>query len=188
MIVKVNVIITGPPRSGKSTVIRNVIAEIRRSGLKVGGIMTPQILIDGRRYGFKIIDIYTGEEGILASVDIRSRVKVSKYGVDLKVLESVGVKAIERAIKDCDFIVIDEIGKMECLSRSFRNIVKTALSSDKTVIATVPMRTRDPFILSIKRSKDIIVLNVLEGSKDKLVVEILRLVGIYDRSRSRRSW
>ncbi|RLG45454.1 MAG: hypothetical protein DRN81_01715 [Thermoproteota archaeon] len=185
MIVKVNVIVTGPPRSGKSTVIKKVIDELRKSGLKVGGIMTPQILIRGRRYGFKIVDIYTGGEKILASIDIKSRTKVSKYGVDLGVLESFGVEAIRRAIDSCDIIIIDEIGKMECLSKSFRNIVEMALNSDKAVLATIPMKTRDPFILSVKKRRDVIVFNVLEENKDKLAIKILRLVGGYDYSGSR---
>ncbi len=175
---KVNVVVTGPPRSGKSTVIRRIIDKIRKSGFKVGGILTPQILIGGRRYGFKIVDIYTGDEKILASIDINSRMKVSKYGVDLGVLESVGVEAIRRAIDCCDIIIIDEIGKMECLSKSFRDVVKMALNSNKDVIATIPMRTRDPFILSVKERSDVIVFNVLEENRDKLAIKILKLVGM----------
>ena len=49
-------------------------------------------------------------------------------------LERVGVGAIERAIRDADIVIVDEIGPMENYSRRFRSAVLEALSSPKPVL------------------------------------------------------
>jgi len=46
-------------------------------------------------------------------------------------------KVIEKAIKEKDIIIIDEIGKTELLSNVFKEKVNEALKSDKSVIAVL---------------------------------------------------
>ncbi len=128
------ILITGKPGSGKSTVARDIIREL---DIKAGGISTPEIRGEHGRTGFMIRDIYTGNEEIMASVDIKTKPKVGKYGVDLKALDDIGVSAIDEAIENpqIEFIVIDELGAMELCSRNFEMAVEAAFSTDKDMLA-----------------------------------------------------
>ena len=51
----VNYLITGPPRSGKTTVIQNVVDRLDAKGYQAGGIYCPEIRSDGGRVGFEIL-------------------------------------------------------------------------------------------------------------------------------------
>ena len=170
-----NVMITGKPGVGKSTLVSQLIERAKELGMKVGGLSTPEIRVGGRRIGFKLVDIATGEEGILAKVGI-SGPMVSKYGVNLEDLRRVGVGAIKRAIIESDLIVIDEIGKMELFSKEFKQAVIDALNSEKPVIATVGKFLRDPFVKEILNREDILLFEITKGNRDTVFKEILDIL------------
>jgi len=155
---KVNIFVTGPPRSGKSTLIEKIVTNLREQGFTIGGISTPEVREKGRRIGFKIIDLASGKWGWMAHINIFSRYKVSKYGVDIKTVEDIGANAILSAIENADVIVIDEIGKMELFSRKFQEAVKAALDSVKPVIGTIGLKLYHPFANEVKKRKDVTII------------------------------
>jgi len=170
-----NVLITGKPGVGKSTLVARLIEIARSKGFKVGGLSTPEIRVSGRRVGFKLVDIATGDEGILARVGIEGPT-VSKYGVNLDDLRRVGVGAIKRAIMESDLIVIDEIGKMELFSKEFKQAVLEALDSEKPVVATIGKFLRDPFVKEILSRKDILLFEMTTRNREELLHKISKIV------------
>ena len=172
-----NILITGEPGVGKTTLVKKVIKEL---SLKAGGFYTDEIRVGGARKGFKICS-FEGVQGILAFKDLESPYRVGSYGVNLKDLEEVGVKAVLKAISEAEIVVIDEIGKMELFSSRFRKAVLSALESPKPVLATVKMRPCG-CTLKIKDRKDVLFFwlkeknrkEVEEKVKEKLR-EILKL-------------
>jgi nucleoside-triphosphatase len=132
-----NILITGNPGVGKTTLIKSIVSKLNMS---VGGFYTAEIRDEkGKRWGFKIISL-DGEEGIMASVEIISKNRVSNYGVDIEVIDSIGVKAIEKAFLSKDLIVIDEIGRMELFSKRFQDIIIKALDSPKLLLGTITVK------------------------------------------------
>ncbi|GAH03288.1 unnamed protein product [marine sediment metagenome] len=102
-------LLTGKPGTGKTSLIKQAIAGMRG---KAGGFYTEEIRSGGVREGFRLVTL-DGQDAILAHIDIHSPYRVSKYGVDIDSLDRVGVSALNQAAKECDLIVVDEIGKME---------------------------------------------------------------------------
>lgn len=129
--------LTGLPGSGKSTVLMKVIDILKQKGLKVGGFVTPEIRKNGKRIGFKVVDIVSNEEGILASIYQKAGPSLGKYHVNLKGFERVALKALDFAMKECDLIVIDEIGKLELFSETFEEKVNELLTQDKPMICVL---------------------------------------------------
>ncbi|MBS7635277.1 NTPase [Candidatus Bathyarchaeota archaeon] len=160
--------LTGPPRIGKTTIVLKVAEELRDMGLKVGGMISQETREGGVRVGFKIVDLETGVEGILAHINRRSGPPVGKYRVCLEDLENVGVKAILNACKGSDLIVIDEVGPMELHSEAFRKAVLEALNSGKTSLGTIHYRASSPFIDAIRKRRDIKIIEVTYGNRDGL--------------------
>jgi nucleoside-triphosphatase len=161
-------LLTGSPGTGKTTVIRQAIAT---SKAKAGGFYTEETRDCGIRLGFRIVTL-DGQDAILAHVDSHSRYRVSKYGVEVQNLDNVGVAAINRAVEESDLIVIDEIGKMELLSPSFREAVLKAIDSGKKVLGTI-MLNPYPFADAIKRHPGVKVIQLTRADHDQVLREIL---------------
>ncbi|MBC7074028.1 AAA family ATPase, partial [Candidatus Parcubacteria bacterium] len=83
-----NFLITGPPGSGKTTLLKELIKELK---IRARGFYTEEIRENTRRVGFKIITL-ENKEGILAHYKFKSSILVSKYRVNLRDLEEIGVK------------------------------------------------------------------------------------------------
>jgi len=159
--------LTGRPGTGKTSLIRGALAG---PGAKAGGFYTEEMRVAGKRQGFKIVTL-DGEEAVLAHVDIRSPVRVGKYGVDTSNLDGVGVSALHRALKEADIVIIDEIGKMELVSRRFREAVTQAIDSGMKVLGTV-MLSPHPFTDEVKSHPGVETVLVTGDNRDYLMETI----------------
>ncbi len=164
----INIVLTGPPRIGKTTIIKAVVSELAD---KCEGFYTEEIKEGEERVGFKLKSL--GKNSCtLAHREIRGHSHIGKYGVDLGCVEEVGITAIKKGINKGKIIIIDEIGKMEMLSRPFRLSVLDALDSKSPVVSTMLFK-RHPFCDKIRARKDVEVLEVTEENREKLIEIIL---------------
>ena len=164
-------LLTGSPGTGKTTVIRRAIAG---SEIKAGSFYTEEIRSGGTRQGFRIVTL-DKHDAILAHVDNPSRYRVSKYGVDLQNLDNIGVAAINRALKESDLIVIDEIGKMELFSPRFREAALKAIDSGQKVLGTI-MLNPHPFADQIKRRHEVNVIELTRANRERVLIEIINWI------------
>lgn len=164
-----NVLITGFPRVGKTTLINNVIEKIQKS---CDGIITKEIRKDGKRKGFKI-ETLSGLEAILASKDnISSRYRVSTYGVYLENIDKI-VKSLEITIQrsEPEIIIIDEIGKMELFSNSFKVFLEKCLDKNK-VLGTIMLKD-NTYANKIKNRTDTVVYQLKRENTSEIEEKIL---------------
>ena len=155
-----NVLVTGPPRSGKSTLIEKVVQEINQPAT---GFFTRELREKGKRVGF-LIETLDGNTGILAHQEITSRYRVGKYGVNLADLDQIAVVSMLPSTPD-QIVVVDEIGKMECFSPLFKETLLRVLSSENQVIGSIAIKG-DRFIESIKRRDDVSLVSITETTRD----------------------
>jgi nucleoside-triphosphatase len=167
-------LLTGQPGSGKTALIKEALA---RTKVKGGGFYTEEIRAGGKRQGFRIVT-FDGQEAILAHVDMSSPYQVSKYKVDTGALDRVGISALRQALTESDLVVIDEIGKMELLSRQFKEAVMQAMNSGKIVLGTI-MLNPHPFADEIKRHPEAEVLLVTRDNRTEVMQEVLDWIAFY---------
>lgn len=156
-------LITGVPGVGKTTVIRRVKGLF--AGKRVRGFLTDEIRNErGERLGFQI-ETLDGQIARLAGVGLRSHHHVGRYGVDLDALNAVAVSAL--ALEERAIYLIDEIGKMECLSGAFIDAVARLLDAACPVIATVAQRGKG-FIAEVKRHPRAETWEVTRANRDAM--------------------
>ena len=160
-------LLTGQPGTGKTTIIKQAIAELKG---KVGGFYTDEIRSQGVRQGFRLVTL-DGQTAVLAHLYFHSPHRVSKYGVDVDSLDKVGVAAIEQAIKKRDLVVIDEIGKMELFSAKFREAVLNILNSGKRLLGTI-MLSSHPCADVIKRQPQVNLVTVTRTNHQQVLEEL----------------
>ena len=163
-----NVLLTGPPGCGKTTVIRQVVG--RLVDLRLAGFYTKEIRQQGQRVGFEAVGL-AGQSAMLAHADFRSSHRVGRYGVDLGGFEAILQAELARPADGVDVFVIDEIGKMECLSRVFVEAVTRVLDSPVPVLATVAAKGGG-FIAAVRGRPDVEVITVCTDNRDKLAEEL----------------
>jgi nucleoside-triphosphatase len=176
-----NVLVTGRPGVGKTTLISRVLEEL---SIDAGGFYTHEIREHGRRVGFAITDL-AGPSGTLAHVDHPSEHRVGKYGVNREDLERIGVPAIREAVRRARLVVMDEIGRMELCSPAFRRAVEDALGSPVPVLGTIQDRN-SPFLDAVRARDDVEIVRVSEANRDPLVETLVeRVRALTDREPGR---
>ena len=160
-------LLTGRPGTGKTSLIKQAVAELKG---KAGGFYTEEIRSQGIRLGFKLVTL-DGQEATLAHIDIPKRYRVGKYGVDIDSLDRVGVSALQKAAKESDLVVIDEIGKMELFSANFREAVLDIIGSRKKVLGTI-MLSPNPWADTIKRQPQVKLVEVTRANYNQVLDDL----------------
>ena len=155
-----NILFTGLPGCGKSTIIEKVVQRINRPS---SGFFTREIRDRGRRVGFSITTL-DGQHGTLAHIDIRSRIRVGRYGVNIQDIDKIAVPSMLPE-NDNVILVVDEIGKMECFSGLFRQTLMNILDARNTVVGSISLKG-NAFIGAIKKRPDSLLISVSEKNRD----------------------
>jgi nucleoside-triphosphatase len=166
---KKNFLITGLPGVGKTTLIKKVIEELNH--LHPAGFYTEEIREEGQRNGFEMISL-NGKRGLFSHKNIKSPYRIGKFKVDIESFENL-LDSIPFFDSSNHLIIIDEIGKMECLSDRFKNLLKKIFDSEKLVIATIALKGSG-LIAEIKERQDIQLLEMTKHNRNSLLLEILK--------------
>ena len=169
-------LITGKPGIGKTTLVWKIIGQMK--SVRMAGFCTAEIRSKGARLGFELQGLRGGRR-TLAHVQINSRYRVGRYGVDKEGFDEF-LETLDLLNPEVELIVIDEIGKMELFSNRFRKLVCDALNADKQLLATIPLKGND-FIREIKQRPDIHLWEVTPANRDRLQDAIVEGLMIHHR-------
>jgi len=170
---KKNLLITGLPGVGKTTLIKKLSEELRY--LHPAGFYTAEIREEGLRKGFELVSL-EGRRGVLSHIDIKSPYRVGRYKVDIKSFEDF-LDGISFFDDSTGLVIIDEIGKMECLSDQFKKLIKELLDSAKWVIATIALKGSG-LIGDIKKRHDVKLFEMTQSNRDSLFSEIIKEINL----------
>jgi nucleoside-triphosphatase THEP1 len=167
------VLVTGPPGVGKTTLVLHVIDLLRP--MRLTCFFTEEVRGRAGRTGFQLVTL-DGHRAQLATAGGEGGPRVGRYRVHLAALEAVCEGALEPR-PGVDAVVIDEIGKMECLSPAFVQAARRALTGPVPVLATVAL-AGGGFIGEAKRLPGAEMISLSRENRDRLPAEIsARLAG-----------
>lgn len=166
------VVVTGPSGGGKTVAAIAVAEKIRAAGAPVVGFAQPGEFEDGEKTGFRLRDLQTGEEAVLASLGDRAdgefgtRFRFSDDGFQL------GRQALARVTRG-SVVVIDELGPVELRGKGHMPSVRQALAQPELAgVVIVVRRALVPSLLADLGASDAQVVDigyVGEGAVDSIV-------------------
>jgi nucleoside-triphosphatase len=170
------ILLTGPPRSGKTTLVCRLAQELIAAGVAVGGFVTREIREEGERVGFTVQEI-GGPRALLAHRALSEGPRVGRYRVDVDAFEGLALPAIDRVTQQDGIAVIDELGQMELFSAAFIRSFNRLLDQAIPLVATVHAR-QHPITDAIKQQAGIELLEVHPGNADELLTHLLSRLSI----------
>jgi len=160
-------LLTGMPGSGKTSLVKQVVATMRG---RAGGFYTEEIRSQGIREGFRLVTL-KGETAVLAHINIHSPYCVSKYGVDIQGLETLGVSSLQTAVQRRELVIVDEIGRMELFSSKFKSVVLEIFDSGVKVLGTIMLKP-DPWADALKCKPQVQTITVTRSNQPEVLTRI----------------
>jgi nucleoside-triphosphatase len=144
------------------------------AGRKLGGFTTGEIREKGQRVGFGL-ESFDGARAVLAHIGISSSQRVSRYGVDLEALDRFVDSTLDPAAGP-DVFLVDEIGRMECLSPRFVAAIERLLDGEVPLVATVAERGAG-LIERVKRRQGVVLWTMTRANRDEIPGRVREWLG-----------
>lgn len=167
-----NILLTGEPHVGKSTMLSTLVAPIEQKQ----GFVTNEVVEEGKRIGFELVSAL-GDRALLASANSDSEIRVSLYGVNVEEL-NLFIGRLPKVMPGT-LLYIDEIGQMELFSEPFKALVDGYLSQPNFFVGTLSSVYNDEFTDSLKPRDDIEIVTLTFDNRDIIRTEIAARVAKY---------
>lgn len=166
------VVVTGPGDGGKTETATAVADRLKGLGLPVAGFVQPGEFADGRKVGFRVRDIATGEETALATEVERGR---GDFGTRFQFSDAgfrLGRASLSHAA-EAAVVIIDELGPVELRGQGHMPAVREALAAPGLSGAVIVVRrSLVPSLIAELDASDAIVVDI-ESEKEDVVQAIV---------------
>jgi nucleoside-triphosphatase len=160
-------LLTAPPRTGKTTVVRRLLELLHEANVPVCGFLSCEVREHGQRVGFMVEEI-GGPKAVMAHVSWQTGPRIGRYGVDVSALERIALPAIAHALTtDGAVAIIDEIGPMELLSPAFVVRLEALFDANLPIVATIHQRGH-PLTDALKARPGVELVAVTVENRDAL--------------------
>ena len=178
-------LLTGEPKAGKSYLLNQLIESFKKNkSIKVRGFISDEISFDGVRIGISMRDITTHKTELMAvkifkkeKYNSKKSHKIASYQVNTKALENVTLPVF-RDKSPCNILIVDEIGRMELLSKKFEKEITKLFSKNHpyTIIAVVPYATDVKYVEKLKNRDDVEMIVLRKKDRGKMFAKVRKKI------------
>ena len=147
------ILISGGVADGKTTIVKELVKELKAADRSISGFISPRIMAKGKTIGYDIEIINTSERLEFLrenTIDLKGST-IGKYLINeaalLKARQVLNI-AMGQAF---EFVVIDEVGRLEIGGGGWYKELKNLLETDATLIVSI----RDEFTDEVIKCFDI---------------------------------
>ena len=165
-------IVTGEKEEGKTSSLVEIIEKLKSSGVRVGGFISPRIMVDGKTIGYYIESVIDGRRQLLMTeTEQNGFQKIGRFWLDPNVIKRVTSTIEEQALSP-SVIFIDEVGRLEMEGQGWDEVLRSLLLANVVVVIAV----RKAFVDEIMKHYSIInaVLYSCGSEEISLLPERLR--------------
>ena len=180
-----HILLTGEPKSGKSYLLSKLIKSLSKNNkTKMKGFISSELQFKGIRVGIKIKNINKESENLMAikifknkKYNEKNRNHIGSYQVDVNALEQISLPVFND-LKGCNLLIIDEIGKMELLSKKFKKKIIELFANEQKflILAIVPISNDISLVEKLKQKKDTEVFQLSKTNRKYIYSKIRKIV------------
>ena len=170
------ILLTAPPRTGKSTVLKNVIEKYKGNTY---GILALEVLDEySKRVGFQFVNMQ-GESRVFMHTSpqiIQSEVIVgNKYFIDIQTIENFAAAEIRKGLNQEGLIIIDEIGRAQSNSVEFLNVVRDLCDNNTNFIGTI-VYDDEEWAREFKTHPNVTIVEVTLENREDLAEILIEMI------------
>lgn len=107
------VLITGEIQSGKTNLCLDLYLRARKTGIRVGGVLSPPVIEGGEKIAIDVMDLQSGNTKRLAEVKTQTQTDLeTKRWSFFPDAVGWGNKMLMEAVP-CELLIVDELGPLE---------------------------------------------------------------------------
>ncbi|HEU5005186.1 MAG TPA: nucleoside-triphosphatase [Candidatus Saccharimonadales bacterium] len=159
-------LLTGLPGTGKTTLFRKILPSLDCDLWIVSEELRD---LGGQRIGFKARSSDGASSVFAHKTEVKSEATLGDYLVDIKTIDRLFTQLISKVPED-KFVAIDEIGRMQMLSPTFKKAVLDLFSKNFNILATI--RYGDDWTREFTAKNDVITFT-LAGNNHKEIEDCL---------------
>jgi nucleoside-triphosphatase THEP1 len=172
-------IITGPPGSGKTTFLSNLIKELRDLKIQTGGFLAEGFWSDDARSHFELVDLFSNERILFCTKEPHTGWnKIGHFYVNPSAI-SFGKKVLNTInISEFPICIIDEVGPYELLGKGWSDAIQRIVKDlpDKPMIWIV----RENLVQTVIRHFGIDNYSLIPATSVQLESTVSELVNFLD--------
>jgi len=145
------ILITGAPGVGKTTLIKNIVEKllaVKAANIHAAGFLNLNAENEKGK-PIRVIRTMDGQEVPIATSGKGRGTRVDNFYVDEQAIEAVTLEAISFRM-GIDLYVIDEIGPMETISRTFSVMAKMLMKKDEVAVLASAAKQGRGFVREVK--------------------------------------
>ena len=130
-------IVTGEKEEGKTSSLIEIIEKLKSMGVRVGGFISPRIMVDGKTIGYYIESVLDGRRQLLMTeTEQNGFQKIGRFWLDPVVIKRVTSTIEEQALSP-SVIFIDEVGRLEMEGQGWDEVLRSLLLANVVVVIAV---------------------------------------------------
>jgi nucleoside-triphosphatase THEP1 len=139
-------LVTGAVGAGKTSFLQTLAEELKKKGIPVAGFLAQGVVEDGRKKGYRLLDLASGESRPFGEVrNRRGRIHTGRFTFNRETLRW-GEDLLWQAVSDerNAVIIVDEVGPLELKGKGWAPALERLLrESDHPQVWSVRSRSRE---------------------------------------------
>lgn len=154
-------IVLGDINSGKTSSTKNIVTDLKCSGIKVKGFYSVSSADEYGHKKYDVEDIETGKKELLCSeIQLDTNIKAGRFHFSEKGIEH-GCNIIKKSLKEVnDLIVIDEIGPLEIQDKGWAPAIEPFLMKNRPYQLWVVREKLVPVIIRKWNLGDVYIFDI----------------------------